>query len=116
MRWVLACAGNLARRVVRWWARLYYPRIEVANPERIPQSGPVLLCANHPNSLMDPLIIGIAARRPVRFLAKAPLFDVPVLGAVMRALGMIPAFRGSDDAGQVSRNTDSLAAGSEVLV
>lgn len=104
-----------ARRFVRWLVRRFYPRIEVTGAERIPQSGPVLLCANHANSLIDPVLIGIAARRPVRFLAKAPLFDVPLLGSVMRALGMLPAYRGSDDARQVRRNVESLDAAAGIL-
>jgi 1-acyl-sn-glycerol-3-phosphate acyltransferase len=60
-----------------------------------------LICANHANSLFDPVLVGVAARRPVKFMAKAPLFDTPVLGPAMKALGMVPAFRGSDDARQV---------------
>ena len=85
------------RGLVRWLARRivqrYYPLVEITNAERIPQSCPVLLCANHGNSLIDAVMIGIAARRPVRFMAKAPLFDIPVLGRLMKAVGMIPAFR-----------------------
>src|SRR5205085_7226504 len=81
----------------------------------IPRTGPVLLVANHPNSLIDPVLLGLAARRPVQLLAKAPLFDVPVFGAVLRALGMVPAYRGSDDAKQVAKNVESLAAAARQL-
>ena len=42
--------------------------------ERVPD-GPVLVVANHPNSLLDPLVIFRVAGRPTRPLAKAPLFD-----------------------------------------
>ncbi|MBN2476141.1 MAG: 1-acyl-sn-glycerol-3-phosphate acyltransferase [Pirellulales bacterium] len=104
------------RNLVRWLASRYYPHIKIAGADRIPRSGPVLLCANHANSLLDPVLIGIVARRPVRFLAKAPLFDHPLLGPPMRALGMIPAYRGSDDARQVRRNVESLDAGAKVLL
>ncbi|MEO2020370.1 MAG: lysophospholipid acyltransferase family protein, partial [Pirellulaceae bacterium] len=76
--------------------------------EHIPRTGPVLFCANHPNSLIDPVLIGITARRPVSFMAKAPLFKTPLLGSVMQALGMVPAYRGQDDARQVKKNTQSL--------
>ena len=107
---------GVLRLFMRWLIRRYYPRIEISHEERIPQAGPVLLCANHPNSLVDPVIIGIASKRPVRFLAKAPLFDMPVIGGVMRALGMIPAFRGSDDAKQVRRNMESLDVGAKALI
>jgi 1-acyl-sn-glycerol-3-phosphate acyltransferase len=107
--------NGLARDVVRALARFYYPRIEVTGGELIPRDGPVLLVANHPNSLMDPVLLGIAARRPVRLMAKAPLFDVPVLGGVLRAPGMVPAYRGSDDAKQVVKNTESLATAAQQL-
>ena len=69
----------------------------------------MLFCANHPNSLIDPVLIGIAAKRPVSFMAKAPLFETPLLGPVIKALGMVPAYRGRDDARQVKKNTESLA-------
>jgi hypothetical protein len=48
-------------------------------------------------------------------MAKAPLFDHPILGPPMNALGMIPVFRGSDDKGQVKRNIESLSIGADVL-
>lgn len=108
--------ARLARTLARGAVRLYYPTIEVSGRERLPATGPVLFVANHAASLMDPAIVGITARRPVHFLAKAPLFDVPVLGAAMRALGMVPAFRGSDDRSQVARNLESLAAAAERIV
>jgi 1-acyl-sn-glycerol-3-phosphate acyltransferase len=98
------------RRFARGLVKIYYPRIEVTGGALLPRAGPVLLVANHPNSLIDPVLLGIAARRPVRLMAKAPLFDVPVLGALLRAVGMVPAYRGSDDARQVARNLESIAA------
>ena len=107
---------GLARNLVHWLVKRYYPSIEISGACHIPRSGPVLLCANHANSLLDPVLIGIAARRPVRFMAKAPLFDHPVLGPPMSALGMIPAFRGSDDSREVRRNFESLEIGAKVLL
>jgi 1-acyl-sn-glycerol-3-phosphate acyltransferase len=101
--------NGFARGFVRALAKFYYPRIEVTGGGLIPRTGPVLLVANHPNSLIDPVLLGIAAQRPVRLMAKAPLFDVPVFGAVLRSLGMVPAYRGSDDAKQVAKNRESLA-------
>ena len=63
------------------------------------------------------MIIGITADRPVRFLAKAPLFKTPVLGSVMRSIGMIPACRGEDDksSSSVRRNVESLNVAGENL-
>src|SRR5215212_447024 len=107
---------GVARGLVRALTKFYYPRIEVTGGGLIPRTGPVLLVANHPNSLIDPVMLGIAAQRPIRLMAKAPLFDVPVFGAALRALGMVPTYRGSDDAKQVSKNLESLATAARHLV
>ena len=107
--------GHVARFIVRRLIRLYYPKIEITGHDHVPRTDPVLLVANHANSLIDPVIVGIAANRPVRFFAKAPLFETPVLGRLMRALGMLPAFRGQDDTAQVRRNLESLSIAAEAL-
>lgn len=107
--------GSFARKTVRSLVGFYYPNIEISNRERIPARGPVLLVANHPNSLKDAVVLGITARRPVRFLAKAPLFEVPVFGPVMHALGMLPAYRREDDPSKVGRNMDTLADAAGIL-
>ncbi len=108
--------GHLARRIVRRLIRIYYPKVEASGRDHIPRTGPLLLAANHANSLVDPVIVGIAADRPVRFFAKAPLFDTPMLGRLLRAMGMLPAFRAQDDGAQVRRNLESLNVGTQALV
>ena len=99
--------------------RVYY-RLHRAG-SAVPPNGPVLLVANHPNSLLDPAMVAFAARRPVRFLAKAPLFTDPLVGFLVRGAGSIPVYRKADDPSQVSRNEemfravhDALAQGSAV--
>lgn len=111
----LAIAGGFARAVVRRTLRIYYPRIVVEGRERLPKDGAVLFVANHPNSLLDPALVGFTAQRPVHFFAKAPLFEVTVFGALMRALGMVPAYRGTDDKAAVRRNLETLDLGAEYL-
>jgi 1-acyl-sn-glycerol-3-phosphate acyltransferase len=60
----------LSAPVVKWWARL-----EVSGLETIPESGPVVLFANH-DGAWDPLVVGLAAapRRRSRALAKSALW------------------------------------------
>jgi 1-acyl-sn-glycerol-3-phosphate acyltransferase len=108
-------AGNLSRGLVRRFVRLYYPRIEIDQAEPLPADAQILFVSNHANSLIDPVIIGVATRRPIHYLAKAPMFDVPVMGQILKALGMIPAFRGSDDKTQVRRNLESLDVAAKEL-
>jgi glycerol-3-phosphate O-acyltransferase / dihydroxyacetone phosphate acyltransferase len=70
--------------------------------------GPVLVVANHPNSLLDPLVIFRVAGRPTRPLAKAPLFDQYFVGTMLRTLGGLPVFRAQDDASQMHRNEETF--------
>lgn len=81
----------------------------------VPATGPVLLVGNHPNALLDPVLVSWAARRPIRFLAKAPLFSHPVIGWLVRASGSIPVYRQQDDPSQMLRNRDSFSAVYEAL-
>jgi glycerol-3-phosphate O-acyltransferase / dihydroxyacetone phosphate acyltransferase len=95
-----------------WVARIaafVYYRIRY-DGERVPRQGPVLLVANHPNSLLDPLLVVAAARRPVRFLAKAPLFSDAKVGWLVRAAGAIPVYRRADDPTQMDRNEEMFRA------
>jgi 1-acyl-sn-glycerol-3-phosphate acyltransferase len=93
--------------------RIYY-RLTIAG-EQVPATGPVLLVANHPNSLFDPLLVCAAARRPVRFLAKAPLFSDAKTGWMVRAVGAIPVYRRQDDPAQMDKNADMFRAVYDVL-
>ncbi|HEX8394615.1 MAG TPA: lysophospholipid acyltransferase family protein [Longimicrobium sp.] len=107
--WLLPFLSHVSRFVVRAFYRL-----EV-DGDAVPRTGPVLLVANHPNSLVDPAMVGAVAGRPVRFLAKAPLFSDAQVGWLVRGSGSIPVFRRADDPAEVGRNEDSFAAVHEAL-
>jgi len=89
------------------WAASIFLRIERAGPAVPP--GPVLVVANHPNSLLDPLVLFHTAGRLTRPLAKAPLFEQPVLGMVLRGLGGLPVYRRQDDPALMHRNDKTFA-------
>jgi glycerol-3-phosphate O-acyltransferase/dihydroxyacetone phosphate acyltransferase len=100
-------------RILRFIARTYY-RVRVVGGE-VPARGPVLLVANHPNSLMDGPLLAMAAGRPVRFLAGAPLFDRVGVGWLLRGSGAIPVFRRVDAPELVGRNREMFAAVQDAL-
>ena len=84
-----------------------YYRLTTGGAE-LPHEGPVLIVANHSNSLMDPALVVVAAHRTVRFMAKSPLFKHPIVGWLVRAVGSVPVYRRIDDPKLVSQNFDSL--------
>lgn len=85
--------------------------LEVSGLENVPESGPVIIAANHV-SLFDPPVVGVAVypRREPFFMAKRELFRPP-MGAFIRGLGAIPVDRKAADAGAVRKAAEVLQAG-----
>ena len=98
---------------LRFWFRLSHEHLD-----RIPAKGPAIIVCNH-ISYLDPLTNGDAVvragRRP-RFLAKAELFRIPVVGRALRGAGQIPVSRGSRDRSSLDRAVSALADGEVVVV
>jgi 1-acyl-sn-glycerol-3-phosphate acyltransferase len=61
-------------------------RLRIEGQRHIPRRGPALLIANH-QSLLDPVVIGLASPRRLCYLARKTLFRNPVAGAVLRSVG-----------------------------
>jgi putative phosphoserine phosphatase/1-acylglycerol-3-phosphate O-acyltransferase len=97
-----------------------YPwvNVEAAGGEHIPRHGPAILAANH-RSYFDPFALGMAfgrLGRPARFLGKKEVFDAPIVGPAMRALGGIRVDRGSGSGEPMAAAAAALAAGELVAV
>lgn len=93
----------------RLFLRVFYRRIAVVGAENVPATGGVIFAVNHPNGLVDPLLVLCFAPRPVSLLAKAPLFRYPLIGWFVRQLDSIPVFRKQDNVGGSNRETFSRA-------
>ncbi|WP_338864208.1 lysophospholipid acyltransferase family protein [Myxococcus stipitatus] len=102
------------RAVVAVCLRLFY-RVKVNAPGAEPE-GPVLFVGNHPNGLIDPGLVFIITRRPVTFLAKAPLFSLPVLGWLLKGLDALPVYRKQDDPTKMGGNEGTLDAAKGALL
>ncbi len=95
--------------------RVYFRRIEVTGLENVPRDSPVIFVLNHPNALVDPAFLLCLAPRRVAFVAKAPLFSMPVIGYLVRALDSLPAYRRQDEGQDTSRNIETFTAARQLL-
>lgn len=95
---------RLATALLRWLAeavvRLYYPRRSVEGVEHLPPGGPALYVANHPNGLMDPLVLRVATERRIRFLAKSTFWGNPFGRLAMDAFECLKIYRPQDVAAE----------------
>ncbi len=92
---------RLLQRLLRLVSRVFFRQVEVVGRENVPPEGggPVIFAGNHPNSLIDPVLIITSCGRIVHFAAKDVLFQSRLLGAVMRGLGAVPIKRRHDHDG-----------------
>jgi 1-acyl-sn-glycerol-3-phosphate acyltransferase len=79
---------NLVRTLLEAVCRVLFA-YESEGAGHVPEQGPAVVAANHP-SYLDPVLLSVAVRRPIRFMAWDALFKVPVLGALLRAFGAFP--------------------------
>lgn len=87
---------RLIRFAILSLVRLYYPHIEIRGGKHLPAAGPVIFVLNHPNGLLDPLLLMTKSTRPISFLAKSTFFANPVVRVCMDAFGALPVFRQRD--------------------
>lgn len=106
---------SAVRVVLRAAVRVFYGEVEVTGAEHMPASGPTIIACNHPNSIVDPLLLGVITDRPIAFCARDGLFKIPGFGRVLRAVGAIPIRRRSDHGGAAVDNAAAFAACGEVL-
>ena len=104
------------RRFFDFVLHLFFRKIRVAGANRVPAQGAVVLVANHENALLDPLLLLVASGRPVRFLAKAPLFRHPLVSPFLRLLKALPVYRRQDEGSDMARNLATFEACEHLLL
>lgn len=88
--------------------RFYYKEVKVLNKKSLVSKGPMIFISNHPNTLMDAMIIGYITRQPVYFMAKGTLFNSKLKLWLLRSLKMIPINRQGEGAVKDVSNQSSF--------
>ena len=85
-------------------------RIEIINPENEPDLSSYITCANH-SSNWDPVLLGACMNKPLRYMAKAELFKVPLLKNLVKWFGAYPVNRMGADVASVKTTINILEQG-----
>ena len=102
-------------RSIAWVIMGICGRPKIVGRYRVPRKGGILVLPNH-RSDVDPMVAQIACPRNYHFMAKSELFQIPVLGRVMRWAGAFPVKRGEPDRGALRRAAELLKIGEAVCV
>jgi len=103
------------RKILKLGLELYFVDIRAAGADRIPEDGPLIFAANHPNSIMDTVVLGSQTERTISYLARSGLFDNPLVAVLFRNAGVIPIYRRQDGPAPEGANDDSFRAAYDVL-
>ena len=93
----------------------FFRSIEVVGLEHVPKDGPLIFTGNHPNSLVDPVVITTTCQRRVRFAARDGLFATPIR-PILWALGSVPIKRRQDHAAEPQSDAKREAKAGEKQV
>lgn len=75
---------------------MYFQKINVIGQENIPKEGPVIICGNHANQFVDPMLIISNSTRNLSVCMAASSYSKPVIGYFAKKLAVIPVYRPED--------------------
>ena len=110
-------------QIVRPILNTFFREVITEGSENLPLHGPLIFTPNHPNGLLDPMLLQFKSLPfPIRFVAAIMTFRIPVLGWVLRRLRAIPVVRRIDTAGEVDYTgffatcAETLATGDRLVI
>ncbi len=106
----------ILRAFVQVTLRIFYKEFSVNGRERLPRRGPMIMVANHPNTLMDPLVVASLLHQQVGFMGNGSLFRNKWLAKLLGFFNVIPLYRKQDiRPGETIDNQDNFQYAREYL-
>ncbi|MDH5597624.1 MAG: 1-acyl-sn-glycerol-3-phosphate acyltransferase [Cyclobacteriaceae bacterium] len=87
----------------------------VALKENFPDSGPVIIAANHQNSFLDAILIASSLKRKLNYLGRADVFRNKIADKLLRSIGLMPIYRFRDGFGDIKKNNQVFENCKELL-
>ena len=85
-------------------------RLRAYGKRNVPRSGPLIVACNHVSNF-DPPLLGSCCPRQISYMAKKELFEIPILGPTIRAVGAYPVDRQGSATAAIKRSLEVLEAG-----
>ena len=104
--WESHWSYRILRPYTNWVIRTSLLRIKRRG--ELPENGAVILCPNHTNCLIDPLVLLPLIHKRIVFGARQDVFRKPALNWFIRMAGVLPISRIRDGIREVSNNHDTF--------
>ncbi len=104
----------VARFMCQVFTLLFF-RYRVYGRNNVPSNGPFIIAGNH-QSFLDPVFMGIGARRRLLFMARDTLFNSRFFGGLIRSTNAIPLSRDKADIGAIKLVLAQLKEGHGVCL
>lgn len=88
--------------------KIYCRKILFRSQQLLNSNGPLILAVNHPNSVLDAVIVDTLFHQPVYSLARGDSFKKKWIAAILRALNILPVFREREGKENLHRNYDTF--------
>jgi 1-acyl-sn-glycerol-3-phosphate acyltransferase len=105
----------LIRLYIKIGLFFYTKKIKSIGKENIPKKGAVLFVVNHPNGLIDPLMVTTNTPRITHYLVRAASFKKPLIKKLLASLNLMPIYRIRDGVKELSKNTEIFNDCYEIL-
>lgn len=105
---------NIFYNLAKLLARVFFS-MRVVHPERMVETGPLIIAVNH-SSFFDPPLAGICSRRGVFYLARKTLLKWPFFGPLFPAMNVIPVERDGNDMSALREVIKKIKEGNAVLL
>lgn len=113
--WVAYPFRHLVLLIVRIIFLFCRAPVRVEGQEKLPATGGLMILSNHLSDC-DPFAVQMACRRPIYFMGKSELFEMPIVGAMLRLYRTFPVRRGEPDRTALSYAINLLKAGNVVCI
>lgn len=106
----------ILRPAIRFSARCHYYHFIIKGKENLPKEGGYIIAPCHQQALMEPLAVLYFAPKPTVFLARADIFEKPILNKIFTFLKIMPVYRIRDGKDKLSKNTEIFEKSRDVIL
>ena len=96
---------SFLRPFIRFSTHCHYYRFIIKGKENLPKDGGYIVAPCHQQALMEPLAVLATTPKPTVFLARADIFEKPLLNSIFTFLKILPVYRIRDGQDKLSKNT-----------